>query len=108
MDAVNINQSWFHCSCACTLLEHALRSFCFRSEIKKKKSFEQCSLPRPIKSFLLETPKMYEQGLFVSFRMLDDFGHEIENTESRMDNVMKKMAKVLHMSNGNLSFLAYL
>ena len=45
------------------------------------------------------------KGLFVSFRMLDDFGHEIENTESRMDNVMKKMAKVLHMSNGNLSCL---
>ena len=36
------------------------------------------------------------------FRMLDEFGHEIENTESRMDNVMKKMAKVLHMSNGKL------
>ncbi|KAH3794325.1 hypothetical protein DPMN_147856 [Dreissena polymorpha] len=31
-------------------------------------------------------------------RMLDDFGHEMEVTESRMDNVMKKMAKVLHMS----------
>ena len=34
------------------------------------------------------------------FRMLDEFGHEIDTTESRMDNVMKKMAKVLHMSNG--------
>lgn len=31
--------------------------------------------------------------------MLDEFGHEIDTTESRMDNVMKKMAKVLHMSN---------
>ncbi|XP_052790798.1 syntaxin-6-like [Mya arenaria] len=31
-------------------------------------------------------------------RMLDDFGHEMDVTESRMDNVMKKMAKVLHMS----------
>ena len=35
--------------------------------------------------------------------MLDDFGHEIETTDSRMDNVMKKMAKVLHMSNGKIS-----
>ena len=33
-------------------------------------------------------------------RMLDDFAHEMDSTETRMDNVMKKMAKVLHMSNG--------
>ena len=32
--------------------------------------------------------------------MLDDFAHEMDNTETKMDNVMKKMAKVLHMSNG--------
>ena len=32
--------------------------------------------------------------------MLDDFAHEMDTTESKMDNVMKKMAKVLHMSNG--------
>ncbi|KAL4219238.1 Syntaxin-6 [Mactra antiquata] len=31
-------------------------------------------------------------------RMLDDFGFEMDKTESRMDSVMKKMAKVLHMS----------
>lgn len=31
-------------------------------------------------------------------RMLDDFHHEMDKTESRMDTVMKKMAKVLHMS----------
>jgi len=35
--------------------------------------------------------------------MLDDFGHEMDHTESRMDNVMKKMAKVLHMSTGKQS-----
>lgn len=33
--------------------------------------------------------------------MLDDFGNELENTESKMDSTMKKMAKVLHMNNGN-------
>ena len=33
-------------------------------------------------------------------RMLDDFAHEMDNTDTKMDNVMKKMAKVMHMSNG--------
>eukprot|EP00057_Strongylocentrotus_purpuratus_P008225 XP_011662699.1 PREDICTED: syntaxin-6 [Strongylocentrotus purpuratus] len=32
--------------------------------------------------------------------MLDDFSTELENTESRLDGVMKKMAKVTRMSNG--------
>ena len=32
--------------------------------------------------------------------MLDDFSHEMDNTDTKMDSVMKKMAKVLHMSNG--------
>uniref|UniRef100_T1JJK6 t-SNARE coiled-coil homology domain-containing protein n=1 Tax=Strigamia maritima TaxID=126957 RepID=T1JJK6_STRMM len=32
--------------------------------------------------------------------MLDEFGHEIDNTESKLDTTMKKVAKVLHMSNG--------
>ena len=27
-------------------------------------------------------------------------GHEMENAESKMDSTLKKMAKVLHMSNG--------
>lgn len=34
--------------------------------------------------------------------MLDDFGNELENTESKIDSTMKKMAKVLHMNNGKL------
>lgn len=38
---------------------------------------------------------------FTHFRMLDDFGNELENTESKIDSTMKKMAKVLHMNNGN-------
>jgi hypothetical protein len=28
-------------------------------------------------------------------------GHEMENTETKMDSTLKKMAKVLRMSNGN-------
>uniref|UniRef100_H0VJG3 Syntaxin 6 n=1 Tax=Cavia porcellus TaxID=10141 RepID=H0VJG3_CAVPO len=32
--------------------------------------------------------------------MLDDFSHELENTQSRLDNVMKKLAKVSHMTSG--------
>lgn len=34
--------------------------------------------------------------------MLDDFSHEVDNTQSRLDNVMKKLAKVSHMTSGNL------
>ncbi|EFN82669.1 Syntaxin-6 [Harpegnathos saltator] len=33
--------------------------------------------------------------------MLDEFGNELEATDSKLDATMKKMAKVLHMSNGN-------
>lgn len=32
--------------------------------------------------------------------MLDEFGNELEQTESKLDSTMKKMAKVLHMTNG--------
>lgn len=32
--------------------------------------------------------------------MLDDFGTELENTDSKIDSTMKKVAKVLHMNNG--------
>ena len=39
--------------------------------------------------------------------MLDDFAHEMETTESKMDNVMKKMAKVLHMSNGKYQYAEF-
>ena len=35
--------------------------------------------------------------------MLDEFGAEIENAETKLDATMRKMAKVLHMSNGKLS-----
>ena len=48
--------------------------------------------------------KKNNSNLFIFFSMLDDFAHEMNTTESKMDNVMKKMAKVLHMSNGKNCF----
>ncbi len=33
-------------------------------------------------------------------------GHEMENTETKMDSTLKKMAKVLRMSNGIFFFLS--
>jgi len=38
--------------------------------------------------------------------MLDEFGHEIETTESKLDTTMKKVAKVLHMSNDRRQWIA--
>lgn len=34
--------------------------------------------------------------------MLDEFGNELEQTDSKLDSTMKKVAKVLHMTNGTL------
>lgn len=41
--------------------------------------------------------------------MLDDFGNELDNTDSKLDSTMKKVAKVLHMTNGKkmVLFLTY-
>ena len=38
--------------------------------------------------------------------MLDDFHQEMDHTESRMDVTMKKMAKVMHMSNDKRQWCA--
>ncbi|XP_005098867.1 syntaxin-6 [Aplysia californica] len=38
--------------------------------------------------------------------MLDEFHHEMDNTETKMDQTMKKMAKVLHMSNDRRQWCA--
>nr|CAG6019390.1 unnamed protein product [Menidia menidia] len=38
--------------------------------------------------------------------MLDDFGHEIDSTQSRLDNVMKKLAKVSHMTSDRRQWCA--
>jgi len=38
--------------------------------------------------------------------MLDDFSHEMDSTDTKMDSVMKKMAKVLHMSNDRRQWCA--
>lgn len=50
--------------------------------------------------FLRDTCDVSHSGVSVMFRMLDDFSHEMENTHSRLDNVMKKLAKVSHMTSG--------
>lgn len=34
--------------------------------------------------------------------MLDEFGNELEQTESKLDSTMKKVAKVLHITSGKL------
>ena len=33
--------------------------------------------------------------------LMDDLGREMETADSRMQNVMKRITKVLHMTNGN-------
>uniref|UniRef100_A0A8I5T1T1 Syntaxin 6 n=1 Tax=Pongo abelii TaxID=9601 RepID=A0A8I5T1T1_PONAB len=36
--------------------------------------------------------------------MLEDFSHELESTQSRLDNVMKKLAKVSHMTSAGVQW----
>merc|ERR1712071_453477 len=38
--------------------------------------------------------------------IMDDMGHEMENAESKMDSTLKKMAKVMHMSNDRRQWTA--
>ncbi|XP_027025881.1 syntaxin-6 isoform X2 [Tachysurus fulvidraco] len=38
--------------------------------------------------------------------MLDDFSHEMDNTQSRLDNMMKKLAKVSHMTSDRRQWCA--
>ncbi|NP_001017879.1 syntaxin-6 [Danio rerio] len=38
--------------------------------------------------------------------MLDDFSHEMDSTQSRLDNVMKKLAKVSHMTSDKRQWCA--
>lgn len=40
------------------------------------------------------------------YRMLDEFGTELESTDTKLDSTMKRIAKVLHMSNGKCHSLA--
>ena len=35
--------------------------------------------------------------------MLEDFSQEVDNTHSKLDSVMKKLAKVSHMTSGTTS-----
>lgn len=38
--------------------------------------------------------------------MLDDLGQDMDNADSKMDGALKKMAKVLHMSNDRRQWMA--
>lgn len=38
--------------------------------------------------------------------MLDDFGHEMETTQSKMENTLSKMAKVMHLSSDRRQWAA--
>lgn len=39
--------------------------------------------------------------------MLDEFGNEMDSTESRLDSTMRRVAKVLHLNNGKLYLLFF-
>lgn len=39
--------------------------------------------------------------------MLDEFTYELDSTQSRMDNVMKKLAKVSHMTSGKFEEMSF-
>lgn len=41
-------------------------------------------------------------------RMLDDMGNEMDCTETKLDATMKKVAKVLHISNGEFHFCHFI
>lgn len=48
----------------------------------------------------------YPSGSASLSSMLDDFSHELESTQSRLDNVMKKLAKVSHMTSDRRQWCA--
>ena len=47
-----------------------------------------------------------EQQKLSFSRILDDMGHEMEMAESKIDSTMKKMAKILRMSNDRRQWVA--
>lgn len=40
-------------------------------------------------------------GIIFYFRMLDEFGNELDSTDSKLDATMRKMGKVLQLSNND-------
>lgn len=36
--------------------------------------------------------------------MLDEFGNELDQADSRIDSTMKRVAKVLNLNNGKINF----
>ncbi len=52
-------------------------------------------------SFICQLFKSIFQVYFwYTYRMLDELGNEIEITDSRLDTTLKKISRVLHLSNG--------
>lgn len=45
--------------------------------------------------------QMPDDGIIFYFRMLDEFGNELDNTDSKLDATMRKMGKVLQLSNND-------
>lgn len=39
--------------------------------------------------------------------LIDDLGREMDTADSKMQNVMKKLTKVLHMSTGNFKIIFF-
>ena len=50
------------------------------------------------------SPDQWCSNTFLLRRMLDEFGAEIEHADSRVDATLRKVAKVLHLSDGNILF----
>ena len=46
----------------------------------------------------------YQANEFLFFRMLDEFGHEMDHTQSKMENTVNKMAKIMRLTNGKCLF----
>lgn len=76
----------------------------FFSRLNAKKDVLKCDIRLADKANVLTQahPAGLDESLCSSCRMLDDFTHEVDNTHSRLDNVMKKLAKVSHMTSGKL------
>lgn len=44
---------------------------------------------------------MPDNEIIFYFRMLDEFGNELDSTDSKLDATMRKMGKVLQLSNND-------
>lgn len=51
-------------------------------------------------SFTIVSVQSYLWSVFFCSRMLEDFGNEMDSADAKMDATMKKVAKIMHMTNG--------